>query len=80
MADSAKKHKPLQIDFLDTDLGCNLNKCGELLDRLSQASKPNRNPRCSVSLPLLQLAKHAHVAEDAAEIIPATDCLEALAV
>ena len=49
----------------------------EVPRRSSLASKSNRNLRPGVSLPLLQLAKRAHVADDAAEIIPATNRLEA---
>src|SRR5258708_13836210 len=76
---SGEKHEPLQVNLLDTDLGCNFHECRKFLDGLSQASKPNRNLRPGVSLPLLQLAKRAHVAADAAAIIPATNRLEALA-
>ena len=75
-----EEHQPLQIDLLDTDLGCNLHKGRQFLDGLFQAGEPNRDLRFGVSLPLLQFAKRAHVADDAAEIIPATDRLETLAV
>src|SRR5262249_5048177 len=76
----SEKHEPLQIDLLDTDLGRNLHECWELLDSFSEPSKPNGNQWPGVPLPLLQFAKRAHVADDAAEIILATDRLEARAV
>src|SRR6185312_3756181 len=74
-----KEDEPLQIDFLDADLSRNFHECRKLRDGLFQAGEPDGNLRLVVSLPLLQLAKRAHVASDAAEIIPAADRLERLA-
>ncbi len=64
-----EEHQPLQIDFLDADVGGHLHEGRQLGNRLAQSGEPGRDPRPLLAFALLQVAEGADVLEDAAEVI-----------
>src|SRR5687768_3977650 len=75
-----EEYQPLEVDFLDADVGSHLNEGRQLSYRLFQAGEPGRHAWLGVPFTFLQLAKSAHIAEDTRKIVLAADLMKALGI
>ena len=69
----------LQMDFPYSDAVGDFDEGGQFGDGLFQARQPYGDRRLFVALALLQIAKGAHVPQNAVEIVPAAHAFERLA-
>src|SRR5204863_5162681 len=69
----AEEDRPLKIDFLDADFGCDFDEFRQLFDRFAQSCEPGRDAWLLVSFTLLQGAKGANIPQDTVEVVLAAD-------
>ena len=61
------------MDLTHADVSREAHKGWQFADRFLQSGEPCGNPRARQSLALLKSTEGAHIAQDALEIVPATD-------